>query len=401
MQLDALPYHFALRDFLKREELQVWDWFATQKLSPKYADDVRFDLLKSAYRIEQQDQPALYGLAQRIAGDLGLSAPITIYQAQHPEGLNASLAFVPGEVHLVLHGPILAHLNPLEAQGLLAHELAHFLLWHGWQGEMLVAADVLHALASDQQAHPAHFASLRLFRLYTEVFCDRAALTVTGDLQAVVSMLAKVETGVQDVNPESYLRQADEILNRKAEATEGVTHPEAFIRARAAQLWTEKTHACDSLIAQMIEGRPGMDELDLLAQQRLAEQTRRLLDALLCRKWFQTDPVLAHARLFFSDYTPPTDAIADPVLSQDLSGWHATVQDYVCFMLLDFATADHDLAELPLAAALELAQRLQIKPRFAELARQELKLRKTQLEKLDDNKDTILAAADRQAATAT
>jgi hypothetical protein len=390
-----------VRDFLKREEEEVWSWFAAQKLSPKYAEDVRFELLKSTYRVERQDQPALYDVVGQIAGNLGIGAPITIYQAQHPLGLNASLAYVPGEIHLVLHGPIVAHLTPIETRGLLAHELAHFMFYQELNGELLVAADTLCALASDDQAHSAHHATLRLFRLYTEIYCDRAALAISGDLHSVISMLVKVETGVQTVSAEAYLRQAAEILTRNPGATEGFTHPEAFIRARAAELWTEGQQDCDRRIAELIEGRPGIDELDLLAQQVLADQTRRLLDALLCRRWLQTDTVLAHARLFFNDYVPPPDVIADPNLSKDLPVQHASIQDYVCFLLLDFVTADRDLDELPLAAALVLAEQLQVKPRLVELARQELKLRKTQLEKLDADKDSILAAADRQAAIAT
>lgn len=401
MQLSTLPYHLAVRDFLKREDEEVWRWFAAQKLSPKYAEEVRFELLKSTYRVQREDQPALYDVAAQIAGDLGLAAPITIYQAQHPLGLNASLAYVPGEIHLVLHGPIVAHLTPLEARGLIAHELAHFVFYQEQSGELLVAWDVLRGLASDEQAHPAHYATLRLFQLYTEIYCDRAALAVTGDLHSVVSMLVKVETEVQSVSPEAYLQQAAEILAQNRRGTEGLTHPEAFIRARAAQLWSEQNADANAAIAEMIEGRPGIDELDLLTQQSLAEETRRLLDALLCRKWLQSDTILAHARLFFSDYAPPPDVVSDPALARDVSARHATVQDYFCFLLLDFVTADRELDELPLGAALALAEHLQIKPRFVELVRQELKLRKSQLEKLDADKDSILAAADRRAASAT
>lgn len=107
-----------------------------------------------------------------------------------------------------------------------------------------------------------------------------------------------------------------------------------------------------------------------------------------------------HARLFFNDYAPPADVITDQLLSESLSLKQDSVRDYVYFLLLDFVTADRDLDEPPLAAALELSQQLQIKPRFIELARQELKLRKNQLDKLDANKEAILSAADRQAALA-
>ena len=57
----------------------------------------------------------------------------------------------------------------------------------------------------------------------------------------------------------------------------------------------------------MLEGRPALGNLDLLRQRTVAGLTRRLIDVLLSRRWIQTEPVLAHARLFFEDYMPPDD----------------------------------------------------------------------------------------------
>src|SRR5688500_2919608 len=93
--LQVLPYHSALRDFLKLVDGDVWKWFAERRLSPKYADDVRFELLKSTYRIERDSQRSLYEQAEEVARQLGIAAPMTIYQAQNPLRLNASLAYVP------------------------------------------------------------------------------------------------------------------------------------------------------------------------------------------------------------------------------------------------------------------------------------------------------------------
>lgn len=383
-----------MRDFLKASDADVWTWFAGQRRSPKYAEEVRFELLKSTYRIERDTQPALYGAAEQVAEQLAIEAPLTIYQAQNPQGLNAELAFVPGEVHLILHGPITAQLTPIEARGLFGHELAHYLLWEAWDGEMLVTSDILQALVTDEHAHPAHFATWKLFRLYTEIFCDRAALAVTGDMLSVVSMLVKVATGVTEIDPQAYLRQADEIFAREDSNTAGITHPETFIRARAVRLVHEAHPETHRLIARMIEGRPGMDELDLLEQQRVAGLTRRLLDVFLCRKWLQNDLTLAHARLYFEDYAPPAETLTDPSLAADIRLVPDSVGDYYCYVLLDFITADRDIDEPSLAAALLLAEQLGIKPRLKELARKELKLRKNQLEKVDDGKTRLVAEAD-------
>lgn len=396
--LELIPYHAAIRDLLKRSEAEVWNWFAARRMSPQAAEEVRFDLLKSTYRIERETQPDLYDSAQYVAARLGIDAPLFLYQGQDTGGMNAYLAFVPGEIHLVLQGPLTAQLTPLELQGILAHELAHYLLWSEWDGELQLTFDVLQALITDPHAHPAHFASWRLYRLYSEIFCDRAALAITGDMRAVVSALVKVTTGVKEVHAESFLRQAEEIFAREDARTDGITHPEAYIRARAVKLWAEKHPERHILITRMIEGRPTMDELDLLEQERLAALTRRVLDVLLWRKWFQTAPVVAHARLFFDDYQPPSDPITDPQVAELVRAASESVRDYFCFILLDFVAADRELDEPPLAAALLLAEEFHIKPRFVELVRQELKVRKTQLEKVDAKKDTILAEADRAVA---
>lgn len=390
-----LPYQRALCDFLKASDPDVWAWFASQRSSAKYAEDVRFELLKSTYRIERDTQPALYEAAEEVAAALQISAPVTIYQAQSPEGHNASLAYVPGEVHLVLHGPIGERLTPRELRGLLGHELGHYRLWSEWNGEYLAAADMLLALLNDSHPHSAHFASHRLFQLYNEIFCDRSSLLVAGDVATVVSMLVKVTTGVSEVSADAYLRQAEEVFVREDASTVGLTHPEAFIRARAVRLWSERGSDCDEAIARMIEGRPGLDELDLLEQTRVAGFTRRMFDELFQHQWLRTSPLLAHARLYFADYEPPREPSDDRDLAREIRVEPDSLRDYYSFVLLDLLSSDRDRDEPTVAAALLLAERIGVKARFVELCRQELKLRKTQLEKVDRTKAQLVSDADR------
>jgi hypothetical protein len=206
-------------------------------------------------------------------------------------------------------------------------------------------------------------------------------------------MLLKIETQLDEVDPESYLRQADEVFQRTVARTEGQTHPEAFIRARAVKLWADADPRADQLIQEMIEGRPTLSNLDLLAQLRVSDLTRRLIDVLLSHRWMQTPSVLAHARLFFADYVPPPELLNDPGLAEDLRTDDLPMQDYYGYVLLDFVTADRDLEELPLAAALVLTERLGLKSRFVEAAKRELRLRKKQIESIDQAKDDLLAKA--------
>jgi hypothetical protein len=399
--LELLPYHRRIVEFLKRHDPDVWNWFAATKTRTSQADELKFDLLKSTYRIDRDSQPSLYETAERAAAALGLSVPITIYQAQDPAGLNASLAYLPGEAHLVLHGPVTAQLTPVELAGLLGHELTHFHLCEVDGGALLIAAEILAALTHDSNAHPAHFASWRLLRLYNEIVCDRGALRVTGDMRSVVSMLVKVHTGVGEINPDSYFKQADEIFAHGPAKTEGITHPEVFVRARAIRLWADVDPQANLAITGMIEAAMELRELDLLGQEAVAGWTRRMIDLLLSPKWIQSDPMVSHARLYFDDYSPPTNAIADPNLAGEMRLDSQSLRDYFCFVLLDFVAADRDLDEPSLAAVLSVAEQLGLKERFIELVRQELRLRKSQIEKVDDRKGAILQEADRSTAEAT
>ena len=162
-QLTLLAYHRAVIDCLKAEDPAVWRWFAEQKDSPEESAKVRLDLLKSTYRIERQTQPDLYALADEAATTLGLNLPLTIYQAQHQLGLNAWIAYLPGEAHLVLCGPVTTTLSPIEMKALIGHELGHRLLDDCAEGEHRVAAQMLAALANDPQASPVYASTVAGF----------------------------------------------------------------------------------------------------------------------------------------------------------------------------------------------------------------------------------------------
>ena len=390
LPLEPLAYHLEVVRTLKAHEAELWEWFSAEKLRAAQGEAVRLDLLKSTYRLEPEAHPALHAAAGEVAARLGIAAPLTLYQAQGSGGLNASLAFVPGEVHLVLHGPVTDRLTPLELRAVLGHELLHFVLLDCW-AEYLVASQVLSAMANDEAAEPAHVTTARRFGLYTEVYCDRGAHLACGDSAAAVSALVKIETGIAEVSAESYLRQADEIFGKGHPRTEGVTHPETFVRARALRLWATSPERVASDLRGVIEGKASLGELDFPGQRAVAALTRRLVTALLRPPWLRTDPLLAHARLFFEDFEPA--AALDAGLAAELSEGDEKLLDYWCYVLLDFAVADRDLEDAPLAAALLLADELGHGERFRKLAGKELGLRKKQLEALDAGAAALVAKA--------
>jgi Zn-dependent protease with chaperone function len=393
-----LPYHAEVRDYLRREEKQLWEWFDSNRVQKEHAEAVRFDLLKRTYRIGRDSQPDLYQIVEGAAAVLGISHEITLYQAQHAEGLNASLAYLPGEAHIVLVGPLSAKLAESELQALFGHELGHVLMYEMEGGDLLIASQLLAAMTNDRSAGTPHFETMRLFDLYQEVYCDRmAARAVDGDTDTVISMLVKVATGLDAVDAKGYLRQAEEVLSKSPGVSEGQTHPEQYIRARVLDLWKQDPGSADTRIAKLIQGSPPIGRLDFTAQQLLCRQTRQLLDAFFAATWTRTDLLLAHARLFFDDYDPAAGS-GGPLDKETLVTCDGSLRDYLCYVLMDLASADGDLEEAPLAQSLLVAESLGVAERFGEIAIKEFRLRKNQYEQIASNREEIVAAASTEAA---
>lgn len=392
--LEALPYHRDLVDFLESQEAELWKWFSSTAFLEEYAATTRLELLKSCYRFDREQHGDLYQLVEGVRDGLGVAAPVTLYQSRSAATMNAALCYVPNQAHLVLEGPIRSTLSVDELRAIVAHELAHYLLWEREGGELLVADQMLSAMSNHSRAEPSHLESARLFRLYLEVHCDRATLAVCPDPLVGISSLLKVTTGLADAHAESYLRQSEEIFGQAEIKTEGLTHPESFIRARALKLWADQGEASNAEIARMIEGPLDLGRLSLLGQQRLSALTRRVLMEFLEPAWLRTEPILAHARLFFTDLDPGMRSERDVgLVNNELGAATESVRKYVCYVLLDLATVDRSLDEAPLAAAVRLSEDLGVTDALLAVAGAELELAKRSLTRLRKDSARIVAAA--------
>ncbi|MBA2745865.1 MAG: peptidase M48, partial [Flavisolibacter sp.] len=200
------------------------------------------------------------------------------------------------------------------------------------------------------------------------------AYLVTGNYAPIISSLVKIATGLQTVNPDSYIKQADEIFTVDANTkTMGITHPENFIRARAIWLWHTKGAEAESQVEMMIEGKTSLDELDLFQQKTVSGQTQKLIQLILQPRWMQTAHTIALSKQYFS--------------SQDLSGsidinqfaelverLHPDLKEYLAYVLYDFATTDKELEDLPLGYCFFLADGLKIQEAFGKAIKKEQKL---------------------------
>lgn len=396
-RLRPLDYHAAMVAYLKSHESKLWDFHANLRHKQEQLDAIRLDLLKSTVRLSREAQPQLHAAFDDAARALDLNVPVSFYQSQSGNAahINASVCCLPGECHVILSGPVLTMLDELELRALAGHELSHYRFLESNDGEMGIADRVLGAIVSDPRHEPSHIISAQRFRQYTEIYADRGSFLATRDLHAVIRCLVKVETALETVDAAAYLQQADEIFAKSDATTQGITHPESFIRARALAQWTAASaEDGDSDVRRMIEGPLQLDRLDLLSQTQLTEITRRFIARLLEPNWFRGATVMAQARLCFSDFVMPSgpqSAAVDVLV--ELQPLHPSLRDYFCYLMLDFAAVDPMLDDLPLLRGFEVAESLHCRERLEEIAAKELKLTKKALAKLRADGPDLLERA--------
>jgi hypothetical protein len=269
----------------------------------------------------------------------------------------------------VFTGPVLSCLDPSELRALLGHELAHYRLWIEDEGCYRVADALVEAVASYPSA-PASWVQLALRqRRYTEVYADRGSLVANGgDLHAAIRCLLKVSAGIAKPDAEAYLRQVHEVVEKSSDASHGDSHPELFLRAWAMKSWLTDGKNADAGLANRVQGPRALETLDLLGQLQLTTQTRLVIKRFLRLPWLQTESIVAHARQFLPDLKLE---VSGPTLDESIS---ESVADYFGYVLLDLATADPDLADEALAAALSCADECGFGKSLEKLARKELRL---------------------------
>lgn len=378
--LVPLPHHYGLVDWLRQEETNVWDWFAENERDSTDAEQVRLSLLRDTYRLDATAHPDVFREIEAACKALEIRVQVFAYQAQHSTETNAAVCHLPGEAHVIFSGPILSLLSPDELRGVIGHELAHHHLWQMEDGALFLADRILQSAASHPAAESAHAQSARVWRLATELFADRGAYLAAGSLETAVAGLVKVTTGLSHVSAKSYLEQAEELFSKSKWKTDQFTHPETFIRARALQLWVEKDESLDETISRMLAFDEELDDLTLVQQAEMAALTRRFLAHLLEPIWFQTDAVLAHARLFFCEFKPATDGS----ILKELANRPISHREFFTQLLLDFCAIDPDLEDEPIKRSIGFARDLECLGAFEKLLTRELKVKAKDLKKLKE-----------------
>jgi Peptidase family M48 len=371
--LSILHYHeHATRYF--QQQKAVWDFFSSHQHKEEQLKEFKTDLLKNTYKFDEASEPALYTKVEIAKEKLGLTLPVTIYQAQHTEEINATIIYINNEAHIVFSGRLMQMLSEEELLAVLAHELTHVQLYTQLNGDVEVADRIITAMANNPGSTSAHYETARLFKLYTEIFCDRGAYLVTGNYAPIISSLVKIATSLQTVNADSYIKQAEEIFTADAATkTSGISHPENFIRARAIWLWHTKGNEATHDLRQMIEGHVSIDELDLFKQQQMSGITKQVLQMLLHPRWMQTGQTTALFKQYFTELTASSE-IDKTALASQIENLHSNLKDYLAYVLYDFTTTDKELEDVPLGYCFFLADELKLEKPFAHAVKKELKL---------------------------
>ena len=396
--LAALPYHLLVRDHLKVHAAKLWEHFSSDAFQQAHAEELRLALLKATYRLDRTSHPELYAHVDACAAALKLKVPVELYQGPNDGTLNAALYFVPDTARVVLLGPIQELLTQEEIRALLGHELSHHVLWTLHGGELLATERALSALsrASDQGAGASvsACASERLFKLHTEVYADRGGMLAAGSRDATIRCVVKVQTGLKHVDATAYVAQADEVLAKDRGGSDGQTHPEAFLRAKALALYAAEGDASNAQLRALLEGPASLDSLDLLRRQELSGIVRDLIDLVLRPAWFQTEAVLAHARLMFDEYQVPdlSDSTVERLKTR-LLPYDKSAREVLSWVLVDLVAVGADLAPLPLARCLDLAIELDLGDALRQGVNRELKQTKKAIAQVETDRARLLTEA--------
>ncbi|OZI30934.1 hydrolase [Bordetella genomosp. 10] len=348
-------YHATVVDYLCRHEPEVWRWASDRTTRAEQLETLRSALLRDTYRIDTDAHADVHATLRLAMERLGIDAPATLYQTPGQE-MNASLVYVPGEVHILLQGPVLERLSQDELLAIFGHELAHYLLWSLDGGRFLVADRILNDALAAHGASNSHRETYRRYALHTELFADRGGAVAAGAVAPAVSTLVKVQTGIGTVDAAAYLRQAAEIESHEAGASAAHSHPETFIRARALALWWDGAADLDAWIDARLHGPLALERLDLPGQMRLQGLTRGFLAYYLAGTPLASDAVLAQVRMLFPDWRDD-----EPAVGLDRFGAEAaddSVRGYLNALMLDLALADADQQDAALLRAGQVAQEL-------------------------------------------
>lgn len=376
--LEPLAYHRAVLDHLREEEPEIWSWGCSQRTRDEQVEEMRAYLLRETYRLDATAHPEVHADCATVLAALEIDAPVTLYQAADG-AMNASLCFMPGEIHLLFHGPVLERLSREERIALLGHELAHYRLWSIESGIFYTATTILDHAIAYAGAAPSHAETARVYRLYTELYADRGAALAAKASEPAIATLVKTMTGLSSVDVQAYLRQAEE-AERNVGTSQGTTHPETFLRAQALDKWWRRDPEVEPWIAKRVRGPLSLTTLDMPRQHEATTITRGFLTRLASDPAADAEITANLIRRYFPDWQAGEASIEDAALGGDRID--DSFRDYLVSLSLDVAMADIDGRDAMLTAGARLAESYAGAELFRAALKRDLKYPKAVVERI-------------------
>jgi hypothetical protein len=377
-RLVPLDFHHAIVAYLKQNESAIWRWIKSSETQQRQAQEFRDQMLRQTYRLEADSHPAVHSAAKIAMERLGIEAPVTLYQAADGS-MNASLCFIPNEIHIVFYGPILEKFSEEELLALMGHELSHYQLWMAADHEFSYAHQILNHALSYGGSAPSHQETARLMSLFTEVYADRGAAMAAGSVSPAISILVKLISGLSTVDPVAYLRQASEIDLAKQKSA-GQSHPEAFIRAQALQKWWQQDTDTETWVDEKLRGPLSIESLDLLRQQDLADFTGHFLARFIKNLKGDSEEIVTLARRFFPDFN--LDIAVKDFEFPTKEKLDDSTRNYLVAVMFDCAMVDPDMRDTVMLEAAKMAKSLHATEQFAAALKRDLKWTKSATDKL-------------------
>ncbi len=345
----------------------LWQRWSDPQWQARFEDEVRLELLRSTTLLDRQSAEggALYPAADEIARRLSIELPLTIWQGSSDADTSFAIASMTSSVNLIAGHEVQARFGKESMAALLGHEMGHFILWRTNEGRLLTALRVLECACGVPEPLPVFVESLRRFRIFAEVFCDRVAAFVAGANPTVALLRQMLSTARETSNGNARNAQTGPLE----------------LRIEAIDIWSKSPQSADAAVARRICGPIDPGNPDLSGQHTACKITRELIDQILEPSFMQTPVAVGHARKYFADY------IAPGVVSSDVAGESVAassfdeglVDKYLVWLLLDFLPVRSETREQALAHLVTVASRHGFQNAFCQAARRELPLSKKEL----------------------
>jgi len=371
MQQQPFSYHKEVRNYFK-EQQKTWNWFQNSSVQEKQIKEIKEDILKNTYRLTKPDHDHIFALVEEAKKKLSIENEIFLYQELQQPIPNASVCILEQEVHIVFSGDILNRLSKKELLAVIAHELGHVLFFQIEDRDFENTNRIIHSIANDRSSSQTMIETARLFRLHTELYCDKVALEVVGDVKTVIESLVKASSSLVEVDGKEYLKQANEILSQDKDGSTNLTHPETYIRAKALDI--HKKESGEEAIQKIMNNNWGLSRLDLFKQKKLHQLTKEFLELITKPSWIRTDFVFNVCRQYFYDFKYNDERILGDEFHEVLDEADDSLREYFSYILLDISMCDNSLEGVPLGHCFEIAEYLGIAKTFRQLVKKEKRL---------------------------